>query len=138
MADPSKGEVKGKGTQNAKNNPSDERASARSQKAWGTCACNHGPNKKGKGKEGPRSPLRQVGSRLNFQKSASSRRNYRFHKVSFSSSCRRIISLLYSPPCLQRVLPRVGDNVIRFTTRESLECCASAAAQTPSFVLICP
>ena len=30
---------------------------------------------------------------------------------------------LQSPPCLQRVLPRVGDNVIRLITRESHECC---------------
>ena len=43
--------------------------------------------------------------------------------MSFSSSCRRFISLPKSPPCLQRILPRVGDNVIRLITRESHECC---------------
>ena len=36
-------------------------------------------------------------------------------------SCRQIISFLQSSPCLQRVLPRVGDNVIRFFNRESHE-----------------
>ena len=58
--------------------------------------------------------------RLKFQKRAPSRRN---EKVSFPSSCRRIISLLQSSPCLQRVLPRVGDKVVRLMTRESHECC---------------
>ena len=61
--------------------------------------------------------------RLEFQKRAPSGRNDRAGKVSFSSSCRCIISFLQSPPCLQRILPRVGDNVIRFMTRESHECC---------------
>ena len=29
---------------------------------------------------------------------------------------------LQSPPCLQRILPRIGDSVVRLTTRESHEC----------------
>ena len=58
-------------------------------------------------------------TRLKLKKRASSRRNDRAQKVSLSSSCCRFISLLQSPPCLQRILPRVGDNVIRFITRES-------------------
>ena len=41
----------------------------------------------------------------------------------FVSFCRRIISLLQSLPCLQRILPRVGDNVIRLLTCESPDCC---------------
>ena len=61
--------------------------------------------------------------RLEFQKRAPSRRNDRAQKVSFPSSCRRIKSLLQSPPCLQRILPRVGDNVVGFITRESHERC---------------
>ena len=61
--------------------------------------------------------------RLEFQKKPPSTRNDRAHGVSFSSSCRRIISLLQSPPCLHWILPRVGDNVIRSITRESHECC---------------
>ena len=61
--------------------------------------------------------------RLTFQMRATSRRHDRSQKVSFLSSCRRIIPCLQSSPCLQRVLPRVGDNVVRFTTRESHECC---------------
>ena len=39
------------------------------------------------------------------------------------SSCRRIISFLQSSPCLQRILPRVGDNVVRLITRQSHERC---------------
>ena len=60
---------------------------------------------------------------LEFQKRAPSRRNDRTQKVSFPFSCRRSISLLHSPPCLQGILPRVGDIVVRLTTRESHECC---------------
>ena len=48
----------------------------------------------------------------------SSRKNDHTHKVSFSSSCHRIISLLQSPPCLHWILPRVGDNVTRLIARE--------------------
>ena len=60
-------------------------------------------------------------------------------RVSFSSSRRRIISLLQSPPRLQRILSRVGDNVVRLITRESHECCVHLlAAQTPGFALLCP
>ena len=33
------------------------------------------------------------------------------------------MSLLQSPPRLQRILPRVGDNVVRIITRERHECC---------------
>ena len=51
-----------------------------------------------------------------------SMRNGRAQKVSFPSSCRRIISLLQSPPCLQRILARVRDNVVRLTSPESHEC----------------
>ena len=65
--------------------------------------------------------LSALGTRLKFKKRASSRRNDRAQKVSFSSSCCRIISLLQSSPRLQWILPRVGDNVIRFITRESHE-----------------
>ena len=60
---------------------------------------------------------------LEFQKRALARRSDRSQNVSSPSSCRRIISLLQSPPCLQRILPRVGDNVVRLVTRESHECC---------------
>ena len=42
--------------------------------------------------------------RLKFRKRTPSRRNDRSQQVSFSSSCRRIISFLQSSPCLQRVL----------------------------------
>ena len=51
--------------------------------------------------------------RLECQKRTSSRRNERAQNVPFPSSCRRIITLLQSPPCLQRSLPRVGDNAVR-------------------------
>ena len=61
--------------------------------------------------------------RLEFQKRAPSKRNDRAQKVSFPSSCRRTTTLLQSPPCLQWILPRAGDNVIRFITRESHERC---------------
>ena len=61
--------------------------------------------------------------RLKFQKKAPSRRNDRAQKVSFPSSFRQILLLLQSPPRLQRILPRVGDKVVRLTTRESHECC---------------
>ena len=37
--------------------------------------------------------------------------------------CRRIISFLQSSACIERVLPRVGDNIICLITRESHECC---------------
>ena len=50
--------------------------------------------------------------RLEFQKRESSRRNDRTQKVSFSSSCRRIIWLLQSPPCLQWILSRVGMSAV--------------------------
>ena len=67
--------------------------------------------------------------RLGFQKRAPSRRNDHAQKVSFSSSCRRIISLLQSPPCLQRILLQVGDNVIRLITVRAMSavciCCST-------------
>ena len=69
--------------------------------------------------------------RLEFTKRAPSRRNDRAQKLSFPSSCRRIISLLQSPPCLQQVLPRVGDNVIRFITRDSHERCMHLLQHKP-------
>ena len=83
-------------------------------------------------------PLPAFDPHLEFQKRAPSRRNDRAQKVSFSSSCRRIISLPQSPPCLQRILPRVGDNVIRLITRESHECCVHSRFCTPlsSFVSV--
>ena len=58
---------------------------------------------------------------LEFQKRAPSRKTDRTQKVSFPSSCRRIVSLLQSSPGFQRILRRVGDNVVRFITRESHE-----------------
>ena len=61
--------------------------------------------------------------RLKFQKRAPSRRNDRSQQVSLPSTFHRIIMLLQSSPCLQRVLPRVGDNVICLITRESHDCC---------------
>ena len=60
--------------------------------------------------------------RLEFQKRAPSRRNDRAQKVSFPSVVGSY-RFLQSPPCLQQILPRVGDNVIRLITRESHECC---------------
>ena len=56
---------------------------------------------------------------LEFQKRATSRRNDREKKVSLSSSCCRVVSLLQPPPCLQWVLPRVGNNVICLANREN-------------------
>ena len=67
--------------------------------------------------------LQAFDHRSELHKRAPSERDDRAQKVSFPSSCRRIMSLLQSPPCLQRVLPRVGDNVIRLITRESHERC---------------
>ena len=43
--------------------------------------------------------------------------------VSLPSSCCKIVALLQSSPCLQRALPRVGNNVVRLVTRESHKCC---------------
>ena len=62
-------------------------------------------------------------SRLEFQKRAASRRNDRAKKVSLPSSGGKIISFLQPPPCLQWVLPRVGNNVIRLVTRERHKGC---------------
>ena len=62
---------------------------------------------------------------LEFQRTASSRRNDRAKQIPLSSSCRRIISFMQPPTCLQRVLPRVGDNGVRFITCESHECCST-------------
>ena len=61
--------------------------------------------------------------RFQLQKRAPSSTDDRPQKLSFPSSCRRIVSFLQSSPCLQRVPPRVGDNVLRFTTRVCHECC---------------
>ena len=73
-------------------------------------------------------------TRLKFQNRASSRRNDRAQKVSFASSCRRIVSLLmppmYSSSWRQCHSPR--------NTWERWVLCASAAAQTPGFALLCP
>ena len=59
--------------------------------------------------------LPAIGTRLEFQKRAPSRRNDRAQKLLFPSSFCRIISPLQSPPCLQRLLPRHVDNVIRLS-----------------------
>ena len=58
-----------------------------------------------------------------FQQRALSRRNDRAKQTPLSSSCRRVASFRQSSPCLRRVLPQVGDNVISLITREGHECC---------------
>ena len=77
--------------------------------------------------------------RLGIQKRAPPGRNGRAKKVSLPSSCCRIKSLLQSPPCLQWVLPRVGNNVIRLLTRESHKRCMRLLQhKNPGFVLLAP
>ena len=62
-------------------------------------------------------------SRLKFEKKALSMRNDRSQQASFLDTSRRIMPFVQSSPCFQRVLPRVGDNVICLITRASHECC---------------
>ena len=60
---------------------------------------------------------------LEFQKRAPLKRNDHAQKVSFPSSCCRIKTLLQPPSCLQWVLPRLGNIVIRLIIRVSHERC---------------
>ena len=62
-------------------------------------------------------------SRLEFQKRARSRRNDCKKKVFFLPPVVGSLSFLQSSSRLQRILPRVGNNVIRLVTRESHERC---------------
>ena len=61
----------------------------------------------------------------------SSHRSIRHHSIH-----RQDVSVV-PPPCLQRVLPRYGNNIIH-DSWEPWMLCASAAAQTPGFALSCP
>ena len=57
----------------------------------------------------------------------------------FPSSCCRITLFLQPPPCLQWVLPRVGNNVIRLVTRESHKRCMHLLQhKLQVFVLLAP
>ena len=71
--------------------------------------------------------LPPIDTTLKFRWGASHKREYRAWQVPLSSSGSWIVAFVQSSIGFQRLLPRVGDDVVGLVAREAMKECTSAA-----------